>query len=64
MQTGFTQKEKEYIKQAEEISRVKGRADKMSELCDRAYKDYRAGSISGEAYHKIHLVSMNYAFPR
>ncbi len=53
-----------YIKRAKEIGSVKGDCKELSDLCQKAYEEYRAGIIGKSAYERIYAVCIDYAYPR
>ena len=61
---GLADKEIHYIEEAKKIGAEKGNCKELSELCHRAYDDYKAGVISSNAYGKVYAVCMDYAYPR
>lgn len=56
--------EKCLINKAKEIGLKNGDCKELSELCDKAYNDYKSGVISEKAYKKIYAVCIDYAYPR
>jgi len=61
---GLTEKEIFYIEEAKKIGAEKGHCKELSDLCHRAYSDYKLRVISPAAYNKIYAVCMEYAYPR
>lgn len=61
---GLTEKEIFYIEEAKKIRAEKGNCKELSDLCHRAYSDYKTRVISHAAYNKIYAVCMDYAYPR
>ena len=61
---GLTEKEISYIEEAKKIGAEQGNCKELSELCRRAYSEYKLRSISSTAYNKIYATCMDYAYPR
>lgn len=61
---GLTEKEISYIEEAKKIGAEQGDCKELSDLCRRAYSEYKSKIISPTAYDKIYAMCVGYAYPR
>lgn len=55
---GLTEKEISYIEEAKKIGVEQGDCKELSDLCRRAYSEYKLKIISSTAYAKIYAMCM------